>query len=402
MAEFSLADYQWLASDEVAPLLRDLQQRLGHGGQVDVRLAASLRKSHSASHVHLLLEQVELRSRARAKFSRPEEMFFTRKGLEQATDEVLAAYKATHYVNVSTGSRPLVDICCGIGGDLLGLASLGPTIGYDQDPVTAHFAALNLRRASREQARVLAEWASADGVQEAAAWHIDPDRRPTGERTIQLDDYQPEPAVLRDMLARNPSAAIKVAPAAEVDCDEWPAMEREWLGSRGECRQQVLWFGELSRAVGQHSATVVDAAGVATSLAGDPREPLVPAAHVGAYVLEPDATILAAHLAGTLAQQQRLLSITPGGGYLTGDEPFLSPLVATFQVRDVLPFDHKKLKAYCREHGLGQLEIKKRGVEIEPFKLRREILAKGDNSAVILLTQFAGGVKAIVAERITA
>ena len=93
----SLADYHWLTAEETAPLLRDLQQQLTATGQVDVRLAASLRKSHSSSRTHLLLEQIELRGRARDKFADPREMFFTRKGLEQCTDEVLSQYKAQRF-----------------------------------------------------------------------------------------------------------------------------------------------------------------------------------------------------------------------------------------------------------------------------------------------------------------
>lgn len=401
MADFSLADYRWLTSEATAPVLRELQEQLGNGGQVDVRLAAKLRKSHSASQAHLLLEQVELRSRARAKFARPEQLFFTRKGLEQATDEVLAATKAHRFAELYGKAGPLVDICCGIGGDLLQLAAVGPAIGFDTDAATAHFAAYNLQCLGREQSAVQSIAASAEAVKDAVAWHIDPDRRPSGERTIALSDYEPGPEFLRDLLRSNPQGAVKIAPAAEVTGSDWPGMERQWLGSRGECRQQVLWFGELARASGRHTATVVDAHGTATSFIGEANFPLSTATNIDSYLYEPDAAVLAAHLAGALAADLAFHAITSGGGYLTASSRHVSPLLATFHVQDVLPFDHKKLKAYCREHQLGELEIKKRGVDVEPFKLRREILAHGENSAVILLAHFAGSVKAIVAQRVT-
>ncbi|QDU29610.1 hypothetical protein ETAA8_47250 [Anatilimnocola aggregata] len=393
-------DYLWLTSELAAPLLRDLQQQLGNGGQVDVRLAASLRKSQSASRAHLLLEQVELRSRARAKFSQPEKMFFTRKGLEQTTDEVLAAHKATRIAEIGTTERMIVDLCCGVGGDLLAFATKGIAAGYDADAVTSHFAACNLRAFDRTASRAVNDLATANSVQDAKAWHIDPDRRPTGERTIQLADYEPGPDFLHALLKVNPHGAMKIAPAADVNGAEWPAHERQWLGSRGECRQQVLWFGNLAQRPGQHVATIVSAAGVATSFAGEAAVVVAPAEEFDAYIYEPDATILAAQLAGAFATAFQLSGITTGGGYLTGASPIENPLLATFKVRDVLPFDVKKLKAYCREHHLGQLEIKKRGVDLQPHHLRREIMAKSDDPAVIFVTPFAGGVKAIVADRI--
>ncbi|WP_425614056.1 hypothetical protein NA78x_003909 [Anatilimnocola sp. NA78] len=399
MTAYDLSDYEWLASEAAAPLLRELQEKLGNGGQVDVRLAASLRKSQSASRTHLLLEQVELRSRARAKFSQPERMFFTRKGLEQSTDEAIAGVKAKRFATTAD-SMKVADLCCGIGGDLLALAGLGVAHGYDSDAVSALFAARNLEVLGRETSRALATKAAADSVQEATAWHIDPDRRPTGERTIELADYEPGPEFLKQLLEANVNGGVKIAPGADVHEREWTECEREWLGSRGECRQQVLWFGKLSMNAGQHVATVVDAAGKATSFAGDESTPITPADNIAAYVYEPDATVLAAHLAGAFAEQHELTGITSGGGYLTGDKEMFTPLLATFRVRDVLPFDVKKLKAYCRERDLGQLEIKKRNVELEPFRLRREIMAKGDEAAVIFITPFAGGVKAIVADRI--
>jgi hypothetical protein len=388
------ADVLWLTSAETAPLLRELQQQLTVAGQVDVRLTASLRKSHSSSRTHLLLEQVELRNRARDKFADPAELFFTRKGLEQATDEALATYKARRFP-----PGLVADLCCGIGGDAMSLAARGPLDAWDADPVTAHFAACNLRARGARESNVHSALANANAVQEAVAWHLDPDRRPAGERTISLRDYEPGTDFLHTLLETNPHGAVKIAPAAYINPDDWPPCERQWLGSRGECRQQTLWFGDLATQAGQHVATVVTADGAVQTFVGPAGTPLHITGEVGSYVYEPDATILAADLAGEFAEQHHLDAITTGGGYLTGDVEVTHPLAARFRVRDVLPFDIKKLKAYCREHHLGQLEIKKRGVELQPHQLRRQIMSSGSNAAVILVAPVGDAVKAIVAER---
>jgi hypothetical protein len=392
----AIEDYFWLTSADAAPLLAELQQKLSAAaGQVDVRLAASLRKSHSATRTHLLLEQVELRSRARDKFADPGEMFFTRKGLEQCTDEVLARYKAQRY---PVGD--IADLCCGIGGDAMSLAARGPLVAWDADAVTAHLASCNLKLRSQLGCEVRAQLADVSEVNDVAAWHIDPDRRATGERTIELTDYEPGPAFLRHCLDLNPDGAIKVAPAAEFESADWPACERQWLGSRGECRQQVLWFGELALQPGRHVATVVASNGEVSTYAGKADVPLAPAKAIQSYIYEPDATVLAAKLAGALAAEHQLQTITAGGGYLTAEHFVQHPLLVVFRVREVMPYDLRKLKSYCREHQLGQLEIKKRGVELQPHFVRRQILAAGDAAAVIFITPFGGQVKAIVAERL--
>ena len=69
-------------------------------------------------------------------------MFFTDRALQQATDELLADYKARRF----PAQRAVIDLGCGIGGDLLAIAQRGPTLGVDNDPILALLAAANLQR----------------------------------------------------------------------------------------------------------------------------------------------------------------------------------------------------------------------------------------------------------------
>jgi hypothetical protein len=344
----------------------------------------------------LLLEQLDLRWRAREKFLGAEELFFTRKGLEQATDDVLARCKAQRF----PAGKLVADLCCGIGGDLCALAARGPVVGYDADEVTAHLASANKKTRGFDLQSVRCERATAESVRDVSAWHIDPDRRATGQRKIELADYEPGPDFLHELLAANPQGAVKIAPVAIVNKADWPSCEREWLESRGECRQQVLWFGGLAANSDAHTATEVTTDQQSYSFTGQPDQPFAHAETVREYFYEPHPSVLAARLAGAFAHHHRLLAITQGGGYLTADHLLRQPLVSTFRVRDVMSFDLKKLRAYCREHQLGRLEIKKRGVDIDPARVRKDIIAKGENAAVILLATVGGSVKAIVADRL--
>ena len=74
MPEISLADYRWLVSEQARPYLADATS----SGVSLVALTKRLRAALSPERTHLVLEQVELRERARVKFSQPEKLFLQR------------------------------------------------------------------------------------------------------------------------------------------------------------------------------------------------------------------------------------------------------------------------------------------------------------------------------------
>jgi hypothetical protein len=110
--------------------------------------------------------------------------------------------------------------------------------------------------------------------------------------------------------------------------------------------------------------------------------------------------VLAAKLTAVVCRQHGLAPVSPGIAYLTGDLVTDDPILDRFDIREVLPFDRKQLKAYCRQHHIGRLEIKKRGVEIDPAVLRKEIAGEGDGEATIVISRVGDRVRAIVAQRL--
>jgi hypothetical protein len=366
----------------------------------------------------LLLEQVELRRRATAKFAHPERMFFTRVGLEQATDEWVAAYKAarfaeraelfgTHRGEPSSAPKVVADLCCGIGGDLMALAKVSSAVGVDRDSITAHFATVNSGASVR---RTGVERVDLDGI---SAFHIDPDRRPAGQRTTSLAACEPNLAAIESLIARLPAAAVKLAPATRVPNNWSERCELEWISRARECRQLIAWHGHLAQSPGQHRATIIPAAcrsapsslprgGLAPSaITGRPNQRVPIAGKVDRYVFDIDAAVLAARLQGALALEHELSGLGGGPTYLTGPQPIDDAAMACFEVADVLPLEIRKIARHLRERAIGTLEIKKRGVDLDPEKLRRELKLRGDNAATLLVTPTGGGNVAILAQRIT-
>ena len=108
-------------------------------GGAPLALAVRLRRQYPADLVAAATAQHELRLAARAKFSRAMQMLFTRAGYEQSSSEPIARYRAARF----GGARRVADLCCGIGGDLLALASGREALAVDRDHVHARLALHN-------------------------------------------------------------------------------------------------------------------------------------------------------------------------------------------------------------------------------------------------------------------
>lgn len=388
------ADYRWLVTDSAARKLAECDREPDD----PLRMASRLRREMSAERAHLLLAQIELRRRAKAKFSQADVMFFTQLGLEQATDEWLAAYKASRFSSV-TG--PICDLCCGIGGDLMAFSQQGASIGVDRNDVAALLAKANCEVTGRRAQTVLGD--ASEPPLRMAAWHIDPDRRPSGRRSTHVEHHEPNLVQLEALRRDSPNAAIKLAPAASLP-ERWSAeAELEWISRGGECKQLVAWFGSLAVTPGQHRATIVvaDAAAPAIrTLVGDSKQVPPVAESFGSYLAEPDSAVLAAGLVGTLAIEHTLTAIAPGAVYLTGDRAQLDPALDWFEIEEVLAFDVKRLKALLRQRHIGRLEIKQRGVKIDPETLRRQLSVPGDEAATLFLARRGKSVTALLTHRV--
>jgi hypothetical protein len=127
----------------------------------------------------------------------------------------------------------------------------------------------------------------------------------------------------------------------------------------------------------------------------------LPCAHrVDRFLFEPDPAVLAARLTAELADQHQLQAVAPGCVYLTGSRPVTDSALASFEVITVLPLQVKRLRALLRERGIGQLEIKRRGVSHDPQALRAQLRVPGDQCSTLLLARINQRVTAILAQRI--
>jgi hypothetical protein len=72
---------------------------------------------------------------------------------------------------------------------------------------------------------------------------------------------------------------------------------------------------------------------------------------------------------------------------------------AGFEVIAELPYGFKSLRSALRAQGIGALEIRKRGLAIEPDQLRRDLRLAGPDSATLILTRVDDGPIALLCRR---
>jgi hypothetical protein len=389
-----IADYQWLVGPEANCWLLDFAGI----AEAPLIIQQRLRKQLSGERARLISQQLILRVKAEKKFGElAAKMFFTDLSLQQSTDRWIAAYKAARFVM----DKETIDYCCGIGGDLMALANHAKTTGWDRAPEIALFAEANLHAAKLSETGSVSVGAVEDHPPSAnVQWHLDPDRRTDGRRSIHMEWHSPDEATIKTWLATAPNAAIKLAPATRLSSDWQQMAELEWISRGGECRQLVAWFGELSQSPGNRRATVV-ALSDSYSFVGN-LETIAPIAdEIGEYVFDTDPAIRAAGLTSTLASALGASTLSEGAAYLTSNELLTHPLLSAFHVEEVLPLRLRDVAKHIQSKDLGEVEIKVRGVPVRPEELRKKLKLSGNDSATLLLTRHGKREIAILARRVS-
>lgn len=366
-----------------------LAETVAAEGQDVLAVSRRLRRDNAPDLVAAALTQADLRHRALAKFdpADAERMYFTVNGLEQATRTRVATHRAHRFAALG---GPVVDLCCGIGGDLIALARAGLEVtGVDADPLTAAVAAANTDVLDLD-ARV--RCADATTVERApfAAVMCDPARRTARGRVFDPDAYQPPWSFIEDLLGE--TGCVKVAPG--IPHSRVPAgVEAEWVSDGGEVKEAALWSGELA-GTAVRRATLLPSGHTVTD--GDaPPEPLI--GPPGRWLVEPDGAVIRAGLVAAVAAEVDGWLLDPQIAYVACDAEPATRLGRAYEIVDRLPYDRKRLRRYVRDNRIGTLTIKKRGVGIDPAQLRRELKPAGDADTTLIITRVSNRATVLVA-----
>ena len=338
------------------------------------------------------LTQASLRWQAVAKFGEAAlAMFFTRAGLEQASRPDVADYHASRFVQA--GVRRVIDIGCGIGSDSLAFTRAGlEVLAIDADPVTALVAQANLGD------RVSVVCADANDVADQLAApdvgaFCDPSRRNDRGRVWRVEAFEPSWAFVTGLLDGERAAGIKLGPALPHSLIP-EAAEAEWVTHRGDTVEVALWSGR-GASPGQRSALVLPDGRLTASGA-----PPLPVRDLGRYLYEPAGSVIRA---GAIPELGALLGaglLDTQVAYLTSDQLQNTSLATAFEVHQQLSAKLKTLRKWVRQAEIGVLEIKKRGVDIDPSLLRKQLKLEGPNSATMVISRRGRGAIVAIVERV--
>lgn len=388
-------------------------------------------KTADAELVAACLTQLDLRAKAIKKFGKlATQLLFTPAALEQASRAPVAALHAAKLKNA--GIKKVFDLGCGIGAESLAFLQAGlEVIAYEIDELTAAFAAHNLllvytqlrdpqTNYSARPPQVLHRDAHsalpelhASHAQTPTAAFFDPARRDIGHRNtkrINPKDYLPNLDFIFNVGTQMP-ALVKLGPG--FDREMLPAAaDATWVSVNGEAVETLLSF-QLSPCTNpKTSAAAREALLINTRLnnvtqhslsSAEDTEKVAPSP-LGKYIYEPDPAVIRARQIGQLAVQLNAGVISENIAYLTGNTLLATPFAQSFEVLEVLPLRAQTIAKRLAQLQITAVEIKKRGVEIDPALFRKKLKlkkAKHSKSATLILTRVAGSHCALLCQRIT-
>ena len=378
---------RWMAQLRVTPqLLTDIASTSLTG----MSQQKWLRERYADDLVRAGLRLHEARQRAAAKFSKAEALWADRVSVEQSTAELVARHKAQRF-HAATW-----DLCSGLGGDAIAIASQTDVTAVDHSPAMCLRALWNAELygvADRLRVRC-ADVHTLPGEVRGLV-HIDPDRRPfSSGRMSRVEDYVPSLDFLVVLMSRVDGGAIKVGPASNFG-GKFGSVETELISLHGECKEATLWFGSLMGTT-PFRATVLPSG---ETIAGHPLDAVAEQSGLGAYVFDPDPAVVRAGLVDLLAERLGLRRLDSAEEYLTGDQPLTSPFVQAFSVLEELPNNERELRHAVRRREWGAVEIKCRHVPITAESVRKKLPLEGKTPGVVFYMRINGKTRCILAQR---
>ena len=382
--------------------------------------------------------------------------------LEQSTAQDIGRWKSTLWERASQANRngdnsenaPIVhDLCCGMGGDSFYLPKDFLTIGVDLDEnrlamyrynskimrgsgnTTTEECVADNQNTILADVREIAKQNDSESVTlalpKADYFTIDPARRAIeGENQRDLRNLTPTFEEVIEISKHYKGGMAKIPPGYPIN--EIPrGTEILYIGSRTDCRECLVLFGELAQNPDHVRAVMVDKTGNVIAewneirdekrearneseqsqydhnyeLEGRDRvyttassESDLPLGSVSKFISEPSPVLLRSHLFGVvaLAHDESAHLISPGIAYTTSEKPLPSPGFANFEVLDSAEISTGAVRAMLKAHDVGKLTLKLRGVKVDPDQEIKRLKPKGKNSAILFYTRLNGEKIAIL------
>ncbi len=343
-----------------------------------------LGKEYGVEETAWALGQLNFRQKARRKFAKADEMFFYEHALEQSTHEAVAAYHASLFPKDAL----VADLTCSIGADLIGLASRGPSIGFDIDANRIWCAQQNL---------LVHDLISQVSVEDSLAreWDFeyafaDPARRIGSRRTLDISEFEPDPVALSNRMQALKLGLLKLTPMLSDSELENLGTRVEFVSHQGECKEALVFCGSETFEPGFYAVHIETGAKLSRIASPQIRERPMQ------FIFDPDPALIRVHGLGHLAS-----NCLGRSNYLTADEiPAIAEHKCWHKAYRVLAegtFDTKELKKILKKYGCCQPELKQSGADIDLAALQKQLRQPGTQVLNVLFYKVGKSVRFAVA-----
>lgn len=343
-----------------------------------------LRKAFGRPLSTAALQQDTLRVRATGRAPDAERMLFDAVALEQASAWPVAVERAQRFGEL--GETRITDLGAGIGFDTLALAEAGLHVrAVEQRPLRAALLRENAGALGLADRITVLEQDMRDVAPDGGLAFLDPDRRPDGTRTRDINLFQPPADAWAGLLSGYRAAMCKLPP---VMTERIPlAGPQEVVSYRGRVRERRVRVGAWPAGTPLRALALPSGA----SVAGTGRPWPTPAApREGQLLLDPDAAVTVAGLVGDLANQTGLHPMHREIAYLSGDVAEPAAVPGTWlRIRRILRPRRRELNAWLATEEIGNLELRTRGVAERAVDLRKKLTPRGSQSGTLVFTRTA-------------
>ena len=406
--------------------------------QVSTRLA---KNGFSNEERSTIMDYMALVPKFREKFfeesERKEKFLLCDKlALEQSTAQDIGRWKA----NLWPTEGSVNDLCCGMGGDSFFLPATLKITGVDLDENRLAMYRYNQQAFGKNvdtqcaDVRKVAGSNDTAGSQSADFFTIDPARRALeGENQRDLRNLTPTLEEVVEISKHYKGGMAKLPPGyppAEIP----DGTEIIYIGGHSDCRECLVLFGELAKNPDTVRAVIVEKSGETLAewkrvrnrtdetLDDDLQEKLdrndslegkdrtyrtatsksdLPLGELGKYISEPAPALIRSHLfnAAALASDSNARLISEGIAYVTSEEPLPAPGFSCYEVLAHTEIATGAVRNMLKEHNIGKITLKLRGVKLDPDAEIKRLKPKGKESAILFYTRAYGEKVAILTRR---
>lgn len=377
--------------------------------------------------------------------------------LEQSTAQDIGRWKANLWphgndatgdtTESATGEGAKVhDLCCGMGGDSFYLPAGLKVTGVDLDKNRLAMYSHNMQAFGKNAGTICADvrqvahendakMPASAGMTKTDYFTIDPARRALeGENQRDLKNLTPTLEEVVEISRHYKGGMAKLPPGyppAEIP----DGTEILYLGGHSDCRECLVLFGELAKHPDTVRAVIVGKAGETLAewtrrrdrsfetLDDDLQEKLdrndslegkdrtyrtatsrsdLPLGEIGKYIAEPAPVLIRSHLfnAVALAHDPNAHLISEGIAYVSSDKPLPAPGFSCYEVLAHTEIATGAVRSMLKEHDIGKITLKLRGVKLDPDAETKRLKPKGKNSAILFYTRAKGEKIAILAKKL--